>query len=198
MAYADENTMAEIRCTLHVGAQFIPSFDEERRETAERSLDDYVPATAFAIDAMTTRLFGEGVRARYAVQTLIRRLQDWPRDDDDKDDGPPVESPVSELLWEFFDNVGFHPVFVVESVAVPLQWAIDGHVGPFQLGFWGTRSGPYPPVRLECVAVEFAHGSFRGKFITFAKGTAAVLTLVFAAAATPQAINILDAVRVEH
>lgn len=196
LRWADEGAI-ELPFTLTVYADLAGT--EQGIDELERRPSDYIPGTAVAVEAMTTRLLGDVDRARRALQKRIHALGEPRRDSAEDARMPAIDTliDVRRVLWELSDEKGFHDGYVIDFVAHDLRAALDGTFQPIQLAYWATRTGG-PALRLVCVSIEFEPGSLRSKLKLVGASTAFILTLVVGAAATPPGQDLYERYRVSQ
>jgi hypothetical protein len=145
----------------------------------------FLPATVFAIESASTRLFGDAAGLRDALGRRLREQMDSRRESTGED----AAVDVFDALWEITDRSGLHSAFVVISIDQAVRTALtssDVRQG-FLLGYWASRLGP--GVDIRCERITFETGSLKTYLENLAKGTGFALTLLVAGAATQPAVD---------
>ena len=186
-----EPVSRSVPIAMTVACDFAPGYavGAERRE----SLGVFLPATVFAIEAATTRLFSDAARVRLALQ---RRLLE-PRGERRESAGQPRDVDVLEALWEIADDSGLHSAFVVLPVDQPVRDALaTGSSGRgFLIAYRATRRGPLPHVELYCQKITFEAGSLTTYLENLARGTGFALTLLVATMGTQPLVDAYERYR---
>jgi hypothetical protein len=187
-----ERAVRTLPFSIVVSCDFAPgqSLNIEGRAPAQV----FLPATVFAIESATTRLFGDAARLRTA---LGRRFAERVGSSDEER-GNDRSINVVDALWELGDRSGFHPAFVVGTIDQAVRDALT-QTEPgrgFLLGYWVSPLGPHPSVDIRCEKIAFESGSLKTYLQNFARGTGFALTLLVAGAATQPAVDTYERYRI--